>query len=339
MPRYIGGDLHTNCFTVRVLTGKGENSFQEYKLSGLASFQKTLRRSDQLAVEATGNARFFYEQVRERVRRIVVVNPRQFEVIKQSRSKTDKRDAYNLALYLSKGLLPEARMKSETGAQLSSLVQTREKLVKARTQLKNKLHALLISHGLESKKEAYSSERGLERVLAVEAFGEITRIEAEVIVSQIRSLSQSIRRLDEEIERQVARLEGHDSLTSIKGIGTRSATILLSVIGKVEDFGDENKLASYFGVVPVVKQSNETEWHGRITKSGSKLGRTTLVQCTLVAIRYSPYLKRFYERTKARRGTGKAIIARARKFLGIVYRTLKNKWVFADFPNFVLAEQ
>src|SRR5947209_14583732 len=52
------------------------------------------------------------------------------------------------------------RMKSEAAAQLSSLVQTRDKLVKARTQLKNKLHALLISHGLESRKEAYSSERG-----------------------------------------------------------------------------------------------------------------------------------------------------------------------------------
>lgn len=204
MPRYIGVDLHTNCFTVCVLTGKGESSFQEYKLSELASFQQTLRRSDQLAVEATGNSRFFSEQVRERVRRIVVVNPRQFEVIKRSRSKTDRRDSYNLALYLSKGLLPEARRKSEAEAQLSSLVQTRDKLVKTRTALKNKLHALLISHGLESKKEAYSSERGLERVLAVEAFGQITRLEVEVIVSQIRGLNEGIRRLDEEIERQGA---------------------------------------------------------------------------------------------------------------------------------------
>jgi len=32
-------------------------------------------------------------------------------------------------------------------------------------------------------------------------------------------------------------------------------------------------------------------------------------------------------------------IATARKFLGIVYRTLKHGWVFSDFPNFVLAEQ
>ena len=38
-------------------------------------------------------------------------------------------------------------------------------------------------------------------------------------------------------------------------------------------------------------------------------------------------------------GAGKAIIALARKFLGIIYRTLKNKWVFEDFPNFVLAER
>ena len=26
------------------------------------------------------------------------------------------------------------------------------------------------------------------------------------------------------------------------------------------------------------------------------------------------------------------------KLLGIIYRTLKNQWVFEDFPNFVLAE-
>ena len=58
----------------------------------------------------------------------------------------------------------------------------------------------------------------------------------------------------------------------------------------------------------------------------------------LIAANYSPYLKSFYERVKARRRTGKAIIALARRFLGIIYRTLRNKWVFEDWPNFVLAE-
>lgn len=110
------------------------------------------------------------------------------------------------------------------------------------------------------------------------------------------------------------------------------------MIGDIHDFADEGKLAAYFGIVPRISNSNETERSGRITKRGSKLGRTTLVQCGLIAQRYSPYLKRYYEKVKARRGTGKAIIALARKLLGIIYRTLKNNWVFEDFPNFVLSE-
>jgi len=75
-----------------------------------------------------------------------------------------------------------------------------------------------------------------------------------------------------------------------------------------------------------------------ITKRGAKLARTTLVQCSLIAMRYSPYLAKFYHKIQARRGTGKAIIALAKKFLGVIYNTLKNNWIFADFPNFVLAE-
>lgn len=110
------------------------------------------------------------------------------------------------------------------------------------------------------------------------------------------------------------------------------------MIGNVKDFPEEGKLAAYFGIVPRVQNSNETEHSGRITKRGSKLGRTTLVQCALIAKRYSPYLERYYERIRARRGTGKAIIALARKFLGVIYHTLKNNWIFEDFPNFVLAE-
>ena len=51
-------------------------------------------------------------------------------------------------------------------------------------------------------------------------------------------------------------------------------------------------------------------------------------------MRYSPYLAHFYARIKAARGTGKAIIAlAARKFLGIIYRTPKNDWIFEDFPR------
>jgi transposase len=66
------------------------------------------------------------------------------------------------------------------------------------------------------------------------------------------------------------------------------------------------------------RRTFETVQHGRITKRGSKLGRTCLMQCTLMAKLYSTYLNNYYERIKARKGGGKAIIATARKFLGII---------------------
>lgn len=56
---------------------------------------------------------------------------------------------------------------------------------------------------------------------------------------------------------------------------------------------------------------HETERSGRITKQGNKLARTALVQCALVAKRFSPYLRTFYQRIQCCRGGGKANIALA----------------------------
>ena len=228
-------------------------------------------------------------------------------------------------------------MKDQPHGQIASLTQTRDALVKLRTTLKNKVNNILSARGINLAKEALSSEKKLDEVLAL-PFDERVRIELRVIVGQIRSLNQSIRELDQTIAEEGSKLEGHRNLTSIKGVGKITGAILLSVIGDVNDFPDEHRLASYFGIVPRVSNSNETERSGRIHKRGSKLGRTALVQSALIAAKYSPYLRSFYERVKTRRGAGRAIIALARKFLGIIYRTLKNQWVFEEFPNFVLAE-
>ncbi len=167
---------------------------------------------------------------------------------------------------------------------------------------------------------------------------ELERLELEILVGEIRHLNESIKKLEGLLHDQGPKLPGWENLKSIKGIGETGASILLSAIGRIEDFADEGKLAAYFGIVPRISNSNETERSGRITKRGCKLGRTALVQCSLIAIRYSPYLRAYYERIAARRGTGKAIIALSRKFLGIIYKTLKNNWVFEDFPSFALVK-
>lgn len=335
--RFIGVDWHTNSLTACYLKEDGQEALATYALSALATFVESLQAGDQVAVEATGNTRYFVGQIKPHVAQVVIVNPSQFEVIRQSVKKTDKNDARLLAFFLSKEMLPTARLKDERSAQMNSLAQTRDKFVKLRTTLMNKIHAIHNTHGIKSQKSAFKSEKGLQAALARD-WDEIVRIELEVLVGQIQSLNEGIKKLEAQMEKSGKEMPGYENLTSIKGIGAKSAAILLSVIGAVKDFESEKKLESYFGVVPKVANSNETVNHGRITKRGSKLGRTTLVQCTLIAIKYSPYLRKFYDRKKAAKGAGKAIIATARKFLGIIYNTLKNNWVFADFPNFVLAE-
>lgn len=287
-------------------------------------------------MEATGNTRLFYEAVVAKISRVVVVNPGQFKVISQSVKKTDRNDAETLALYLSKDLLPEVRMKERNQREMSHLAQTRDLLVKQRSTLKTKINNLLSSEGINLKKEALSSNKALERVLAM-PLPPILAAEARVLVAQIRSLTGSIAELEELIEAEGPKLPGHKNLMSIKGIGPVSAAVLLSAIGRIEDFADAGKLAAYLGLVPRVQNSNETERSGHITKQGNKLARTALVQCALIARRYSSFLQQFYQRIQRRRGGGKVNIALARKFLGVIYHTLKNHWVFEDFPNFVLA--
>ena len=334
---YVGIDLHRNNFTYCVRSNGKETLTGKCEISGLEGFARTFGKNASIAVEATGNTFMFCQKLQQHVERLVVVNPSQFKVISMSTKKTDKHDAKVLAEFLEKDMLPEVRMKSELQAKISSLTQTREKLVQLRTVLKNKVNNLLSANFIQIKREELSSEKGLLKALAYE-IDRIADIEKQIMVDQIRSLNKSIEDLDKAIEEHGSKMKGFENLISIKGIGPKGAAILLSAIGHAEDFRTSKQLAAYIGIVPRVSNSNETVCHGRITKQGSKIARTTLVQCALIAKRYSPYLNAFHEKIKSRRGGAKANIALARKFLDIILRTLKYNWVFEDFTQFKLKE-
>jgi transposase len=139
------------------LSEKGREVMRTFDLKELPKFQATPRPNDQVAVEATGNTRHFREAIKGLVKRVVVVNPSQFEVIRKSVKKTDRHDARTLALFLGKDMLPESRLKEPAQAQLNSVAQTRDKLVKLRTTLINKIHAMHVAAGIKSKKSSFSS--------------------------------------------------------------------------------------------------------------------------------------------------------------------------------------
>lgn len=333
--RHIGVDLHTNSFTVCYLEKGNKERIQTFNLQkDLERFIEGLQETDEIALEATGNSCFFYEKVSPYVKKVVMIAPGQFDVIRKSVQKTDKHDARAIALFLSKDMLPVARFKSKAHEQLASLIQTREQLVKTRVALINKMHSLFNRNGLKIKKEALTTAKGFERSVALHQWDVIEKIEIEVIRVQLLGIEEGLKKLNKAITDQAEQLPGFKNLISIKGIGALSAAIFLVTIGDIKDFDKPEKLASYFGIVPKVSQSNEHCNTGRITKRGSKTGRTALVQCTWVAIRFSPYLSKFYEHLKKKKGAGKAIIATAHKFLNTIFYTLKNDWVFEDFTIF-----
>lgn len=276
MKRSLGIDLHTNSFTCCYLHADGSETIRTWPLQGggLEQFIHGVHAGDDVA-------------------RVVVIAPWQFEVIRRSVKKTDKHDARAIALFLSKGMLPEARIKSEAHVQLASLITTRDQLVKLRVSLLGKVHGLFVRHGLKVRREVLTSQAGFRREVAGHNWSPLERAELAVIDDQLQGLHRNITRLEKEITACAKTLPGYDNLISIKGIGPLSVAVMLTHIGAIEDFQNTGKLAAYFGIVP----------------------RANI---------------------KSRRGTGKAIIATARKLLNTIFHTLKNNWVFADFPNFKL---
>ncbi len=132
--------------------------------------------------------------------------------------KTDAHDAKTLAQFLARDLLPEVRLKEALPAEIASALQTRDKLVKLRTTLKNKINNLLAGRGILIHRESLSSDKGLEQVLQAPVSG-LERVELEVLVGQIRHLNDSIRKLEAAIKKQAPKLPGYQNLKSIKGLG------------------------------------------------------------------------------------------------------------------------
>jgi transposase len=335
--RHLGVDLHSNNLVVCYLSEQGDQSFAKFQLSEIERFRNQLSKTDVVAVEATANSRWFIKQIATYVERVAVVNPRQFEVIAKSVKKTDRADAALLAEFSSKEMLPTVRQKTDEQAEVQSLCSLRTNLVEMRTALFNRMHSIVIGSGRQETKRSVKSALGRKRLLA-QIWSDLERIQLEIIARQIAELDKSIEASEEAIAKAGEKLPGYENLLSIKGIGSQSAALLTAVIGNIADFETENKLSSYFGVVPSVSNSNQSVRHGRITKHGNKAARTALLQCALVAKKFSEYLKQFYDSVKERRGAGKAKIALARKFLVVIYHTLKNNWMFTDFTKFEKVE-
>jgi len=86
----------------------------------------------------------------------------------------------------------------------------------------------------------------------------------------------------------------------------------------------------YVGIIPSVHNSNESTHYGRITKHGPQELRTAFVQAAMGMIRLKKVTSEWrlikeYQRRKNEKGSGRAIIALARKITRIVFVMLSKR--------------
>ena len=80
----------------------------------LQTFARSLQLTDQVALEATGNALAIAELIRPHVARVVIANAAAMKGIGGFRAKTDRLDAKTLAQLLAAGFLPSIWPGDET---------------------------------------------------------------------------------------------------------------------------------------------------------------------------------------------------------------------------------
>ena len=226
MKRYIGIDLHTNQLTVCYRQENGVCESKMFLVSNLEQFKSTLKKTDYVSFESTGNSNFLYRELKGLVAEIKVVNTKKFKVITKSCSKTDKNDAYTLAEFLSKDILPESRIKNETYEDISSLLDTRERLVSSRTRLKNKISNLLNRKGIKLSKASLNSDKKLDGLLSSN-FNEIVLAELKFLLDEVKHLNNRVNVLNELVKINAPKLHGYENVMSIKGIGTNTAVALV----------------------------------------------------------------------------------------------------------------
>ena len=118
-------------------------------------------------------------------------------------------------------------------------------------------------------------------------------------------------------------------LLTITGVGLISAAATWAILGEPHRFPRAKQVARYAGFDPSIVQSGEQHRQGRISKAGSPLLRTLLVEAAhSLASWDSGPLGQFYARKAQEVGSPKAIIALARKLLIVAWRMLQTGEVY-----------
>jgi len=325
---YVGVDVGKSKCRAAMMNQEGKIT-KEFSFSndseGISWLSSMLTMDDRVVMESTGAYWLdLYNQLDELHIPVVLANPLQTKAIAHGRIKSDKVDARILARLLRADLIPECYVPPKEMREIRSLVRHRLSIVKLRSMTKNKVHALVDRNGLKHEFSDLFGKSGVQWLKSLE-LSSLDRLMLDNHLLLLESLDMQLERVDAEITARATLDEDVRLLLSLTGVSVYTALLIKSEIGSIDRFPSYKKLISWAGLAPSLHQSGNVEYHGNVTRQGSRMLRWIMVESARVASVHDSRLGAFYERVKQRRADQKAVVALACKMLKIIWFMLTKK--------------
>ena len=329
--RSIGLDIHRDFAEVAIAEGAEVRSPGRIEMNpeALELFAGSLARTDQVALEVSGNAWEVARIIRPHVAKLVVVSPADTG-IRAARAKTDRLDARALAKLLAAGSLRSVWVPDERTHAMRRRLQRRRKLLTVRTKAKNEIHAALMRRLV--RKPTVSDLFGKQGRRWLESL-ELPDEEQETVDGCLRQLDfceSEIAAIEQRIATEALRSPEIRRLMTVPGVNVVCAATFMAAVGDIHRFGDRRKLVGYLGLDPKVRQSGlSATTRGRISKQGSASARHALVEASWSVVKAPGPMHSYYQRIRARRGAQVAIVATSRKLACLFWCLLTREEDYA----------
>ncbi|VAW29607.1 hypothetical protein MNBD_BACTEROID06-626 [hydrothermal vent metagenome] len=245
--------------------------------------------------------------------------------------KTDAIDSRKLARELSNETITGIYIPSLLQQELRSLCRLRFQQVKKQTRIKNQIKSYLDFYGHELPKNSemkHWSRRFIEHLRTIEFNYDIGKEQLNIYIEEllvIRNRISQILRMIKKYFLQYKKYNIIELLRTVPGIGFVISTTFYSEIMDIKRFSNNEKLASYIGLVPSTMASGEKEKVLGLTFQFNRYLRSLLIEAAWIAIRKDPALTLAYNNYLVRLSAQEAIIRIAKKLLNRIYYVLKNE--------------
>lgn len=204
-----------------------------------------------VAIETSGSWYWIADRIEQMGHKPRLVNAARASRMMGFADKTDTLDAKGLAMLQKTKTLPEIWMPSAQQRDRRELLRFRMKLVQSRTRWKNRVHALLMKHGLDVSMTDAFGVGGLEELEThKDRLPDQARSVLADQLSMIQDLQQRIETVETQLEKMLESSEPRRLLRTMPGIGPILSALIVLEVGTIDRFPGPGHLASYAGVVP-----------------------------------------------------------------------------------------